>query len=110
MSGPAGGNGGAGGRENHAPTKAEGGGHRYNPAAGQPKCRGAGRRVYQEPILGALCRRKDCPITIGVDTMLTNAWHPNGTRIDPFADNYASGARAMVASEIRALFAVAARP
>ena len=42
--------------------------------------------------------------------MLTNAWHPNGTRIDPFAPNYASGARAMVASEIRALFAEAARP
>jgi len=42
--------------------------------------------------------------------MLTNTWHPNGTRIDPFADNYASGARAMVASEIRALFAAAARP
>jgi DNA-binding transcriptional MocR family regulator len=42
--------------------------------------------------------------------MLTNAWHPNGTRIDPFGDNYAAGARAMVASEIRALFAVAARP
>jgi DNA-binding transcriptional MocR family regulator len=32
------------------------------------------------------------------------------TRVDPFADNYASGARAMVASEIRALFEVAARP
>lgn len=31
-------------------------------------------------------------------------------RIDPFADNYASGARAMVASEIRTLFEVAARP
>jgi len=42
--------------------------------------------------------------------MLTNAWHPNGTRIDPFAPNYAAGARAMVASEIRALFAEAARP
>jgi 2-aminoadipate transaminase len=32
------------------------------------------------------------------------------TRIDPFADNYASGARRMVASEVRALFEVAARP
>ena len=42
--------------------------------------------------------------------MLTNVRHPNGTRIDPFADSYASGARAMVASGIRALFAVAARP
>ena len=42
--------------------------------------------------------------------MLANAWHPNGTRLDPFAHNFASGARAMVASEIRALFAAAARP
>jgi 2-aminoadipate transaminase len=35
---------------------------------------------------------------------------PNGARLDPFTDNYSAGARAMVASEIRALFAMAARP
>jgi DNA-binding transcriptional MocR family regulator len=34
----------------------------------------------------------------------------NGTRLDPFADTFAAAARAMVTSEIRALFAVAARP
>jgi 2-aminoadipate transaminase len=33
-----------------------------------------------------------------------------GSRIDPYAGQYASRARGMVASEIRALFAVAARP
>jgi DNA-binding transcriptional MocR family regulator len=42
--------------------------------------------------------------------MLTGARRPAAIRIDPFADNYARGARAMVASEIRALFEVAARP
>jgi DNA-binding transcriptional MocR family regulator len=41
--------------------------------------------------------------------VLAYARRPYGTGIDPFADNYASGARAMVASDIRALFA-AARP
>jgi DNA-binding transcriptional MocR family regulator len=51
----------------------------------------------------------DWPI-MELDTVLAYARRPNGTRIDPFAANYASGARAMVASEIRALFAVAARP
>ena len=33
-----------------------------------------------------------------------------GSRIDPYVDHYAERARGMVASEIRALFAVAARP
>ena len=33
-----------------------------------------------------------------------------GSRIDPYAGQYASRARGMVASEIRALFAVASRP
>ena len=35
---------------------------------------------------------------------------PHGSRIDPYAGQYAARARGMVASEIRALFAVAARP
>ncbi len=51
----------------------------------------------------------DWPVT-ELDIVLANARHPKGTRLDPFADNFASGARAMVASEIRALFAAAARP
>jgi DNA-binding transcriptional MocR family regulator len=46
----------------------------------------------------------------GLDTVLTNPRQPGELRTDPFADNYALAARAMVASEIRALFAVAARP
>src|ERR1700755_1542003 len=33
-----------------------------------------------------------------------------GSRIDPYFDQYAERARGMVASEIRALFAVTARP
>lgn len=35
---------------------------------------------------------------------------PHGSRIDPYVDRYAERARGMVASEIRALFAVASRP
>jgi DNA-binding transcriptional MocR family regulator len=35
---------------------------------------------------------------------------PQGSRIDPYFDKYAERARGMVASEIRALFAVTARP
>lgn len=35
---------------------------------------------------------------------------PHGSRIDPYVDHYAARARGMIASEIRALFAVAARP
>jgi DNA-binding transcriptional MocR family regulator len=35
---------------------------------------------------------------------------PQGSRIDPYFDQYAERARGMVASEIRALFAVTARP
>ena len=35
---------------------------------------------------------------------------PSPSRVDPFAAHYAARARGMVASEIRALFAVAARP
>jgi 2-aminoadipate transaminase len=51
----------------------------------------------------------DWPIT-ELDKVPANTRHPNRTRIDPFTDNYSCGARAMVASEIRALFAMAARP
>jgi 2-aminoadipate transaminase len=36
--------------------------------------------------------------------------HPAPARVDPYLDHYAARARGMVASEIRALFAVAARP
>ena len=35
---------------------------------------------------------------------------PQGSRVDPYLEHYAVRARGMVASEIRALFAVAARP
>ncbi len=42
--------------------------------------------------------------------MRTDPQQPHGSRIDPFVDRYAARARGMVASEIRALFAVAARP
>jgi len=40
----------------------------------------------------------------------TDPQHAHGSRIDPFVDRYAARARGMIASEIRALFAVAARP
>jgi DNA-binding transcriptional MocR family regulator len=42
--------------------------------------------------------------------MLTDLLQAPGTRLDPFADQYASGAQAMVASEIRMLFNVSSRP
>lgn len=42
--------------------------------------------------------------------MRTNPQQPHGSRIDPYVDRYAARARGMIASEIRALFAVAARP
>ena len=42
--------------------------------------------------------------------MRTNPQQPHGSRIDPYVDHYAARARGMIASEIRALFAVAARP
>lgn len=44
--------------------------------------------------------------------MTTDPAHdmPHGSRIDPYVDSYAERARGMVASEIRALFSVAARP
>jgi 2-aminoadipate transaminase len=42
--------------------------------------------------------------------VLTNIRRLNGTGVDPFADSYATAARGMVPSEIRSLFAVAARP
>lgn len=44
--------------------------------------------------------------------MTTDPGHgmPHGSRIDPYVDRYAERARGMVASEIRALFAVASRP
>ncbi len=42
--------------------------------------------------------------------MRTDSQHAHGSRIDPYVDRYAARARGMVASEIRALFAVAARP
>src|SRR5262249_24876544 len=35
---------------------------------------------------------------------------PDGSRLDPFVGAYAARSRSMVASEIRALFAVASRP
>jgi 2-aminoadipate transaminase len=38
------------------------------------------------------------------------AQQSRGSRIDRYVDRYAARARGMVASEIRALFAVAARP
>jgi 2-aminoadipate transaminase len=38
------------------------------------------------------------------------AQQPQESRLDPYVDHYAERARGMVASEIRALFAVAARP
>ena len=36
--------------------------------------------------------------------------NPQGSRIDPYVDAYAARAAGMVASEVRALFAVASRP
>ena len=42
--------------------------------------------------------------------MSSEQCHPAPARIDPYLDHYAARARGMVASEIRALFAVAARP
>ena len=51
----------------------------------------------------------DWPVT-DLDIVLANARHPKGIRLDPFAENFASGARAMVASEIRALVAGPAHP
>lgn len=42
--------------------------------------------------------------------MATEHSEPHGSRIDPYVDRYAARARKMIASEIRALFAVAARP
>ncbi len=42
--------------------------------------------------------------------MRTDPQQPHGSRIDPYVDRYAARARGMIASEIRALFAVAARP
>jgi 2-aminoadipate transaminase len=51
----------------------------------------------------------DSPIT-ELGKVPASAQHPDRTRSDPFTDNYSRGARAMVASEIRALFAMAARP
>jgi len=40
----------------------------------------------------------------------THQQQPHGSRIDLYVDRYAARARGMIASEIRALFAVAARP
>jgi 2-aminoadipate transaminase len=42
--------------------------------------------------------------------LATDQHQPHGSRIDPYVDRYAARARGMIASEIRALFAVAARP
>ncbi len=42
--------------------------------------------------------------------MRTDPQQSHGSRIDPYVDRYAARARGMIASEIRALFAVAARP
>jgi 2-aminoadipate transaminase len=44
------------------------------------------------------------------DEVLTSVRRLAGTGMDPFVDSYASAARAMIPSEIRSLFAVAARP
>jgi 2-aminoadipate transaminase len=44
------------------------------------------------------------------DEVPTNARRLNGTGIDPFAASYSAAAHAMIPSEIRSLFAVAARP
>jgi 2-aminoadipate transaminase len=46
----------------------------------------------------------------GPDLLLAAPRQPGPPRPDPFAGRYARAARAMVASEIRALFAVASRP
>jgi DNA-binding transcriptional MocR family regulator len=43
-------------------------------------------------------------------TVPTDPQQQRGSRIDPYVDRYAARARNMIASEIRALFAVAARP
>src|ERR1700760_2349490 len=52
--------------------------------------------------------------SLGDEAMSEGARQANsrvqGSRIDPYFDQYAERARGMVASEIRALFAVAARP
>ncbi len=42
--------------------------------------------------------------------MRIDSQQPHGSRIDPYVGHYAARARGMLASEIRALFAVAARP
>lgn len=44
------------------------------------------------------------------DAVLTNPQQPYRSRINPYTDHFAARARGMVASEIRALFAAAARP
>jgi 2-aminoadipate transaminase len=49
-------------------------------------------------------------VTTEGDAVPADPQQPHGSRIDPFVDRYAARARGMVASEIRALFAVAARP
>jgi len=49
-------------------------------------------------------------ITSQGDAVRTDPQQPHGSRIDPYVDVYAARARGMIASEIRALFAVAARP
>src|SRR6266702_8792252 len=56
-------------------------------------------------------RRPGVQIQSGGDTDVpTHQQQPHGSRIDPYVDRYAARARGMIASEIRALFAVAARP
>ena len=49
-------------------------------------------------------------VTSQGDAVRTDPQQPHGSRIDPYVDVYAARARGMIASEIRALFAVAARP
>src|SRR5260370_20734562 len=106
----------AAGRDPHATQEAERAADRYTravvpaelPTVVPRLSAPGGGRIKMGPVRPLPCM--DWPI-MELDKVLTYARRPNGTtRIDPFADNYASGARAMVASEIRALFAVAARP
>ena len=49
-------------------------------------------------------------VTSQGDAVRTDPQQPHRSRIDPYVDVYAARARGMIASEIRALFAVAARP
>jgi 2-aminoadipate transaminase len=77
---------------------------RSGPAAAQPAMRTvAGQAVAAQPTASpAAAPRKDATPASGQA--------PHGSMLDPYVDRYASRAREMIASEIRALFAVASRP